>query len=99
MTAKFMETPFGKMPIRKNIIRQMQDMTDREIADATFANGFINPEYFAELCHRKLCFRGDMEEDVYQRIDDLEQMNYHDYCDYCAMNGITPKSFDYWKTL
>lgn len=68
MTATHMQTPVGPMPIREGVRESLSKMADREVADAAFDGPFINPEPFAELCHRGLCFRGDMESDVYQRV-------------------------------
>jgi hypothetical protein len=68
-----MQTPIGPVAIRKHLVEQFATMTDREIADETFRErGFINPEAFAELCHRGLCFRGDRENDVYRRVEERE---------------------------
>lgn len=78
MAATHMQTPVGPLPIRKHLAERFLTMTDREIADETFRGGFINPEAFAELVDRGLCFRGDREADVYARIDCLER-SHQDY--------------------
>lgn len=78
MPATHMQTPVGRLPIRRAMIERFQSMTDREIADETFRGGFINPEAFAELVDRGLCFRGDLERDVYDRIDRVER-SHQDY--------------------
>jgi hypothetical protein len=73
MTAKFMKTPVGDMPIRKHVIQAMSKMTDREIADRALRSGrFIDPEYFAELCHRGLSGPGMFEVDTYELIEKRE---------------------------
>jgi hypothetical protein len=67
--ATHMESPVGRLPIREGIAKRLHGMTDKEVADETFKSSqFINPEAFAELTARGLCYRGDMESDVYARI-------------------------------
>lgn len=73
MSATHMQTPVGPLPIRRHLVERFKTMTDREIADETFSGGFINPEAFAELVDRGLCFRGDFEQDVYRRIERAEK--------------------------
>lgn len=64
MVAKTMPTPVGYMPIRKNVILEMQNMSDRKIADHVFDGVFIDPEYYAELLHRKLSGPGMRQADT-----------------------------------
>lgn len=73
MTATHMKTPVGDIPIRESIRKEMATMTDRQIADKALRDApHINPEYFAELCHRGLCGPGVYRKDVYRMIQERE---------------------------
>ena len=73
MSATHMQSPIGPLPIRRHVIKEMEGKTDREIADGTFVNGFIDPEYFAELCHRGLSGPGWFQKDTYTEIERREK--------------------------
>lgn len=73
MTATHMQTPVGLMPIRESEIRANAALTDRELADKAIGGRFIDPEAFAELCERRLCFRGWSKADTYNEIARREQ--------------------------
>lgn len=74
MTAMHMITPVGKLPIREGIRMVLSKMTDREVADAALRSGpFIDPESYAELCHRGLSGAGIYESDTYELIEKREK--------------------------
>lgn len=74
MAATHMITPVGKLPIREGIRVALSKMTDREVADAVLRSGpFIDPESYAEFCHRGLSGPGMYESDTYGLIEKREQ--------------------------
>lgn len=74
MSAKYMRTPVGPMRIREEIRVRFAGMTDREIADQAIDNGtpFVDPEFYAELCHRGLSGPGWFKADTYREIEKRE---------------------------
>ena len=72
-SVKMMPTPVGPMPIRASVVKAMDTMTDREVANKAFEGPFIDPEHFAELLHRKLSAPGMFEVDTYRLIEDREK--------------------------
>ena len=72
MTAKYMPTPCGPVPIREHVRQELSEMTDREVADRAFSGPFIDPESYAELLHRGLSAPGWFHEDTYKEIERRE---------------------------
>ena len=73
MSAQYMPTPCGPVPIREHVRKKMAVMSDREIADQALGGAFIDPEYYAELLHRGLSGPGMHKEDTYKLIEQREQ--------------------------
>lgn len=84
MSAQYLTTPVGLIPIRASVITEMSTMSDRQVADKCFADGFICPEAFAELEHRDLVMPGTHEADTYELITLRELAKQKDQAQFIA---------------
>jgi len=72
MPASIIHTPAGVMPIPDYVQQNQAQLSDREVAEKTFAGGLIHPFGLAELLHRGLCKRGWIEADVWAEVERRE---------------------------
>lgn len=94
--ARTYPSPVGPVPIRQGIRERLAHMTDREVADKALGVRHINPETYAELCHRGLSGPGVTAEMTYQAIAEREAHREQAAMIYDCGMGTVP---GHWKGL
>lgn len=69
---KKLRTPVGRFPVPDGIATDLDNMTDRQVADRALSGGFIEPYAYSELLERGLSGPGMFKEDTYRLIEQRE---------------------------